>query len=67
MSAIPFTEPMECLSVEALAEGPEWSYEIKLDGYRGQVVHSSTGCLLLPRNGKDLRSQFPSIFKATPR
>ena len=27
-----FLEPMECLLVSKLPEGPEWAYEIKLDG-----------------------------------
>jgi hypothetical protein len=29
-----FIEPMECLAVAKLPDGPEWVYEIKLDGYR---------------------------------
>jgi hypothetical protein len=33
MSAKPvFTLPMELLSVSRLPEGPQWSYEVKLDG-----------------------------------
>jgi ATP-dependent DNA ligase len=29
-----FIETMDCLPVPKLPEGPEWSYELKLDGYR---------------------------------
>jgi ATP-dependent DNA ligase len=29
-----FIETMDCLPVSRLPEGPEWIYEIKLDGYR---------------------------------
>jgi hypothetical protein len=29
-----FIEPMLCLAVEKLPEGPAWQYEVKLDGYR---------------------------------
>jgi hypothetical protein len=29
-----FVESMECMPVTRLPEGEEWSYEIKLDGYR---------------------------------
>jgi ATP-dependent DNA ligase len=29
-----FIETMDCLPVPRLPEGPEWTYEIKLDGYR---------------------------------
>jgi ATP-dependent DNA ligase len=29
-----FIEPMQCLAVAKLPEGPDWEYEIKFDGYR---------------------------------
>jgi ATP-dependent DNA ligase len=29
-----FIETMDCLPVSKLPEGPKWTYEIKLDGYR---------------------------------
>jgi ATP-dependent DNA ligase len=29
-----FVEPMDCLPVAKLPEGPQWLWEIKLDGYR---------------------------------
>ena len=29
-----FVEPMLLLRTDRLPEGPEWTYEIKLDGYR---------------------------------
>jgi ATP-dependent DNA ligase len=29
-----FVEPMQCLAVAKLPEGPDWEYEIKFDGYR---------------------------------
>jgi ATP-dependent DNA ligase len=35
---IAFIESMECLPVSALPEGKEWSYEIKLDGFRLEAV-----------------------------
>src|SRR6266404_5800512 len=35
-----FIEPMECLPVSRLDDGPEWMYEIKLDGYRAIAVKS---------------------------
>ena len=31
---IQFIEPMYALGVRKLPEGPDWLYEIKLDGYR---------------------------------
>ena len=33
-----FIEPMLCLAVEKLPEGPAWQYEVKLDGYRAIAV-----------------------------
>lgn len=29
-----FIEPMECLPVPKVPEGDQWTYELKLDGYR---------------------------------
>jgi bifunctional non-homologous end joining protein LigD len=29
-----FIKPMECLPVEKIPEGDNWTYELKLDGYR---------------------------------
>jgi ATP-dependent DNA ligase len=36
-----FIETMDCLPVSKLPEGPKWTYEIKLDGYRLEVVRSA--------------------------
>ena len=33
-----FIEPMECLPVEQIPEGGQWTYELKLDGYRIEAV-----------------------------
>lgn len=33
-----FIEPMECLPVAKLPEGTVWTWEIKLDGWRMEVV-----------------------------
>jgi DNA ligase D-like protein (predicted ligase) len=58
-----FVEPMECLLVSRLPEGPEWTYEIKLDGYRAQALCAGKATQLLSRNGKDLAGRFPSIAR----
>ena len=63
-SSLQFVEPMECLMVSALPEGPEWTYEIKLDGYRAQALCNGTGTQLLSRNGKDLGRRFPDELSA---
>lgn len=55
---------MECLPVNRLPDGPEWVYELKLDGYRGQAIHDNHGVHLLSRNGKDFSKKFPAVFAA---
>ena len=57
-----FFEPMQCLIVSKLPEGPGWSYEIKLDGYRAQALCAGKTAQLLSRNGKDLGHRFPAIL-----
>jgi hypothetical protein len=40
---------MECLAVSKLPDGPQWIYEIKLDGYRAEAISSAEGRLVLPQ------------------
>lgn len=50
--------------VSTLPEGPDWSYEVKLDGYRAQVLSQGDKTQLLSRNGKDLGDRFPTVLTA---
>ena len=59
-----FIEPMECLAVSKLPEGPQWLYEIKLDGYRAEAIRTKAGVEFYSRNGKSLNSKFPQIVEA---
>jgi ATP-dependent DNA ligase len=59
-----FIEPMECLAVSKLPEGPEWVYEIKLDGYRAVAINSKGALSLVSRNRKSFNSQYPYIVEA---
>ncbi|MGZ9242504.1 MAG: hypothetical protein ACXW6K_18665 [Candidatus Binatia bacterium] len=61
---IQFIEPMYAVGVQSLPEGPEWLYEIKLDGYRCIDGRLPSGVTLWSRRGKALTTQFPAIAKA---
>jgi bifunctional non-homologous end joining protein LigD len=62
-TSLTFIEPMEFLAVTRLPEGPEWSYEVKLDGYRPRAIYGSR-LRLLSWCGKDLSRQFPETYRA---
>jgi len=57
-------EPMECALVSALPEGSDWTYEVKLDGYRAIGVKSSRETILYSRNHKNFNKRFPQIAEA---
>src|SRR6267378_1419607 len=59
-----FMEPMECALVSALPEGSDWTYEVKLDGYRAIGVKSSRETILYSRNHKNFNKRFPQIAEA---
>src|SRR4030095_11236360 len=55
---------MRPLLVTALPEGPQWSYEPKLDGYRALALKNRTDLQLRSRNNKALNGRFPTIAAA---
>jgi ATP-dependent DNA ligase len=59
-----FIEPMEGLQVSTLPDGPDWIYEIKLDGYRAIAVKTESSVTLYSRNQKSLNRKFPYIVEA---
>jgi bifunctional non-homologous end joining protein LigD len=59
-----FLECMECLPVTRVPEGPRWSYEVKLDGYRLEAVKSAGKTTLYSRRQNVLNSRFPYIASA---
>jgi DNA ligase D-like protein (predicted ligase) len=59
-----FVEPMQCLPVAKLPEGPNWEYEVKFDGYRALGIKSGGSARLLSRNGNDLAARFPILAQA---
>jgi bifunctional non-homologous end joining protein LigD len=61
---VSFIETMDCLGVKMLPEGPLWSYEIKLDGYRVEVLRSAQATTLYSRRRNMLNEKFPYIAAA---
>jgi ATP-dependent DNA ligase len=59
-----FIEPMECLPVTNVPEDPQWTYEIKLDGFRLEAVKTKGKVTLLSRRGNDLTKRFNDIAEA---
>ncbi|GAC1497990.1 MAG: hypothetical protein NVS1B6_03860 [Steroidobacteraceae bacterium] len=59
-----FVEAMECLPVAKLPAGSEWSYEIKLDGYRLEAVKNGGETLLYSRRRNILNRKFHYIATA---
>jgi ATP-dependent DNA ligase len=61
---VTFIEPMECMPVTKVSEGNNWVYEIKLDGYRLEVVKSQGKMNLYTRQANILNNRFPYIASA---
>jgi bifunctional non-homologous end joining protein LigD len=59
-----FIEPMECALVSRLPEGPDWSYEVKLDGYRSIGVKTTREAISYSRNGKNFNKRYPYLAEA---
>jgi hypothetical protein len=59
-----FIPTMDCLPVPKLPAGPEWTYEIKLDGYRLEAVRSGGKTTLYSRRQNVLTQRFPYIAAA---
>jgi bifunctional non-homologous end joining protein LigD len=58
---------MECLPAATLPEGPEWSYEIKLDGFRLEAVKIGKAVTVYSRRANILNEKFPRIAEALVR
>jgi DNA ligase D-like protein (predicted ligase) len=54
---------MECALVSKLADGPQWVYEIKLDGYRAIAVNSEGKLTLFSRRARSFNKQFPHVVE----
>ena len=63
-TALPFIAPMLLLRTEKLPEGPDWLYEVKIDGYRAIAGRFGSDVLLRSRNNSDFTGAFPAIAAA---
>jgi ATP-dependent DNA ligase len=59
-----FIEVMECLPVTTVPDGPEWTYEIKLDGYRMEAVKRRDELTLYSRRKNSLNHRFEDVALA---
>jgi DNA ligase D-like protein (predicted ligase) len=55
---------MLLLRTEALPEGSEWQYELKLDGYRAIAIKTEGKVQLRSRNNNDFSSRYQHIARA---
>ncbi|WP_414463358.1 RNA ligase family protein [Hyphomicrobium sp. DY-1] len=60
----PFIPPMLATAARAIPAGPEWTCELKLDGYRVQAHVEGDAVTLFSRNGNDLSRRFRTILSA---
>lgn len=51
-------------AVDKLPEGPNWAYELKLDGFRALAIKSRGKVQLRSRNDKSFNDRYPAIVKA---
>ncbi len=66
-ASVEFIASMECLPAATLPEGPEWSYEIKLDGFRLEAVKIGKAVTVYSRRANILNEKFPRIAEALAR
>ncbi len=60
-----FLEPMLALPIAQLPDDRvQWSYEVKLDGYRCLALRDTQGAKLFSRNKNLLNARFPKIARA---
>jgi bifunctional non-homologous end joining protein LigD len=52
---VTFIESMECLPVASVPKGQQWTYEIKLDGFRIEAVKNSGETVLYSRRKNVLK------------
>ena len=56
--------PMLATAADMLPAGPEWTYEIKWDGYRAIADKNGARVRLISRHQKDLTADYPGVISA---
>jgi bifunctional non-homologous end joining protein LigD len=59
-----FIDPMLLLRTNILPEGPDWNYELKLDGYRALAIKTNGKVQLRSRNNNDFNLRYPAVVEA---
>jgi ATP-dependent DNA ligase len=67
ISHLTFEPPMLARLVRTLPEGPQWEYEVKLDGYRLEAIKQGEKVRLYSRRGSDFTRKFASIATKVSR
>jgi bifunctional non-homologous end joining protein LigD len=62
-SSARFIEPMLLLRTDALPDGEQWLYELKLDGYRAIAFKRDGIVHLRSRNDNDFSGRYPGVVK----
>ncbi len=60
-------EPMKAQLADALPEGEEWLYELKLDGIRAIAVRDQDDVRLYSRRPREITTDFPGVVAALSR
>lgn len=55
---------MMAVSAAKLPAGPDWTYEVKWDGYRAQALKDGPAVSLASRNLKNITRQYPEVARA---
>jgi len=56
--------PMLATLETAVPRGPDWTFEVKFDGFRALAYLRGGVCELVSRNGKQLNERFPEVARA---
>src|SRR4051794_37541707 len=62
-----FIQPMGAQLVRELPDGPQWSYEVKFDGYRALLLKRGARAEIRSRNDHDLTRTYPGVHAAALR